>query len=252
VVTKVRRLRFGAVASLLVAAGALLLAPAVNSQPIAASYTAGGGGVCGALDSGKIDTDGDPSSVTYTATDGYLIGGYCVKAGSAYQGYGPVYITVEPPQKTVTITYPGKDSISHYSVDLVVTTGPTTTGPTTTGPTTTTEPETTGPTTTAPETTAPTTSGPTTTTEPGTTGPTTTRPRTSEPAFTDPATTSPTTGTSPNGGSSEAPVPGPTLAPPLGQLAETGTATAPIAVVAGSLLVAGTLAVLVARRLSAR
>jgi LPXTG-motif cell wall-anchored protein len=42
------------------------------------------------------------------------------------------------------------------------------------------------------------------------------------------------------------------LAPPLGQLAETGTATTPIAVIAGSLLLAGALAVLVARRLSTR
>jgi LPXTG-motif cell wall-anchored protein len=244
-ITKVRRLRFGAVASLLVAAGALLLAPAVNSQTVTAAYPAGDGDVCAALDSGKIDTTGDPSSVTYPAPDGYLVEGYCVKAGSVHQGYGPVYVSVDPPQKTVTITYPDKDSISHYSVDLVMTQGPTTTGPTTTGPTTT------GPTTTSPETTGPTTTGPTTT-DPETTGPTTTEPRTTEPAPAYPVTTPPSTGPGPNGGSNVAPAPVPTLAPPLGQLAETGTATTPIAVIAGSLLLGGALAVLVARRLSTR
>jgi hypothetical protein len=71
--------------------------------------------VCSGLDSGKIDVN-DPPSVTVTAPDGYLIDAYCVKAGSTHNGFGPKVVPVDPPQKTVTIVYPGKDSISHYAV----------------------------------------------------------------------------------------------------------------------------------------
>jgi hypothetical protein len=73
--------------------------------------------VCSGLDSGKIDTTGDPGSVTLTAPDGQLITGYCVKAGSEQSGDGPVYVTLDEPQQSVTITYPGGKAISHYSVD---------------------------------------------------------------------------------------------------------------------------------------
>lgn len=72
--------------------------------------------VCQGLDSGKIDTTGDPKTVTLTAPDGKLIDGYCVKAGSENSGDGPVYVTVDPPVKTLTISYPGGKDISHYSV----------------------------------------------------------------------------------------------------------------------------------------
>jgi hypothetical protein len=73
--------------------------------------------VCSGLDSGKIDTTGDPGSVTLTAPDGQLITGYCVKAGSEQSGDGPVYVNLDEPQQSVTITYPGGKAISHYSVD---------------------------------------------------------------------------------------------------------------------------------------
>ena len=72
--------------------------------------------VCAGLDSGKIDTTGDPASVTVTAPDGFLINQYCVKAGSSNQGDGPVYVDVDPAQKSVVISYPGGKAVSHYSV----------------------------------------------------------------------------------------------------------------------------------------
>lgn len=81
-----------------------------------ANATGPGDNVCSPLDSGKIDTTGDPSSVTVTAPDGKLIDGYCVKAGSSGQGDGPVYVDVNPPQKTVTIAHPSGKAVSHYSV----------------------------------------------------------------------------------------------------------------------------------------
>lgn len=74
--------------------------------------------VCTGLDSGKIDVN-DPPSVTVTAPEGQLISGYCVKAGSTHNDFGPVYVVLDEPVETLTITYPGKDSISHYSVSYV-------------------------------------------------------------------------------------------------------------------------------------
>jgi len=118
--------------------------------------------VCADLDSGKIDTVGDPASVTITASPGYLISEYCVKAGSANQGDGPVYVSVDPPQETVTITHPSGKDISHYSWKQIQ---PTTTTSLPTSTTDTTAPPST--TTTVPDTT--TTVPPTTSTSIGTT-----------------------------------------------------------------------------------
>lgn len=124
-------------------------------------------GVCGPLDSGKIDTTGDPMTVTITADAGYLVTGYCVKGGSINQDDGPVYITLDPPVPTITIEYKGgAKAISHYSWSqapdetTTTTSSTTTTSTTTTMPTTTTSEATTN--TTTPETT--TTTDPTTTT----------------------------------------------------------------------------------------
>ena len=77
------------------------------------------GGICTGLDSGKIDTTGDPQTVTVTAPEGKLISGYCVKAGSSNQGDGPVYVDVDPPVKTLTFGYPGNKAVSHYSLSYV-------------------------------------------------------------------------------------------------------------------------------------
>lgn len=76
----------------------------------------GNPGVC----SGTHITPADGiKSITVTAPDGQLISGYCVKAGSLNQGNGPVYITVNPPLPTVTITHPSGKDISHYTVTYV-------------------------------------------------------------------------------------------------------------------------------------
>lgn len=81
--------------------------------------SAGAPDICEPLDSGKIDTTGDPLSVTVTAQYGFLISEYCVKAGAAPSGGGPVYVQVDPPQKTVVITHPTGKAVSHWSVRYV-------------------------------------------------------------------------------------------------------------------------------------
>jgi hypothetical protein len=79
-------------------------------------------GVCVGLDSGKIDVaEGvKAKTITLTAPDGYLIDGYCVKAGSLKQGNGPQYVTVEPPKATVTISHSSGKNISHYSLSYTL------------------------------------------------------------------------------------------------------------------------------------
>ena len=74
------------------------------------------GQVCAELDSGKVDTNGDPQTVTITAPAGFLIDSYCVKAGSAQQGDGPVYTDVAPAVQTLTISAGSGKAVSHYSV----------------------------------------------------------------------------------------------------------------------------------------
>lgn len=129
--------------------------------------------VCGPLDSGKIDTSGDPASVTVTAPAGKLINGYCVKAGSTRSGAGVEYVRVNPAQKTVVISHSSGKDVSHYSVSYVETEVTTTT-------TTVTIPETT--TTTVPETTTTTVADSTTTTVPDTVVTSSTTLKRSEPA----------------------------------------------------------------------
>lgn len=108
---------------LVVASLGLGIGPAVAQQE-----------VCGGLDSGKIDTSGNPASVTVTAPEGFLIDGYCVKAGSDESGAGVEYVTVSPPQATVTIAHPSGKAVSHYSYSLVAIQTPPTSPPPTTPP----------------------------------------------------------------------------------------------------------------------
>jgi hypothetical protein len=72
--------------------------------------------VCTGLDSGKIDVNGEIYEVELTAPEGNLITGYCVKAGSINNGNGPVYVELDEPVASLTITYKdGTKAISHYS-----------------------------------------------------------------------------------------------------------------------------------------
>jgi hypothetical protein len=119
--------KVGLVTTLLVVASL-----ALGIGPVAAQQA-----VCPGLDSGKIDTSGDPASVTVTAPEGFLISGYCVKAGSDQSGAGVEFVTVDPPQATVTISHSSGKAVSHYSYSLVeVATPPTSPPPTSPPPTT--------------------------------------------------------------------------------------------------------------------
>jgi hypothetical protein len=81
------------------------VAPAVSS----------GGQVCPAGTSGKIDVSGDDTTLTITVPDGFVVTGYCVKAGSAKQGNGPESHIVDPPATSVVISHSSGKGISHYS-----------------------------------------------------------------------------------------------------------------------------------------
>lgn len=139
------------------------------------------GQVCSALTSGKIDTKGDPQTVTISAPPGQEITGYCVKAGSAQQGDGPAYFTLGEPVSNLTFGHPSRKAVSHYSFTYRTVSSATST----------------------PSTGTPTTSTPSTGT-PSTGTPSTGTPSTGTP------TETPTTGTPPTGAPSEAPTGTPT------------------------------------------
>ncbi|NHC24578.1 hypothetical protein G6553_15535, partial [Nocardioides sp. IC4_145] len=125
------------IAPLAALAAAAVVVPVVSLAPtsVAAPST---DQVCAPLSSGKIDTKGDPMAVTVHAPAGKMIVGYCVKAGSAQQGNGPVTADLGKPVHTLTITHPSGKAVSHYSVryGTIVSPAPTTPAPTTPAPTT--------------------------------------------------------------------------------------------------------------------
>lgn len=108
-------------AAMLIAGGFGLLA--VSADASSGTGSSDGDQVCSGLDSTKIDVSGQQLSVTVTAPDGKLISGYCVKSGSTAAGDGPHYVTLQTPQKSITLTYVGADgkpkAISHYSLSYV-------------------------------------------------------------------------------------------------------------------------------------
>jgi hypothetical protein len=74
--------------------------------------------VCLPLDSGKIDTVGDPLSVVLTAPEGMVITGYCVMTDSDNQSDIPVYPELRPDQlnqNSIEVTYPYGKAVSHSS-----------------------------------------------------------------------------------------------------------------------------------------
>ena len=180
--------------------------------------------ICGPLDSGKIDTSGDPQTVTVTAPAGNLITGYCVKAGNVASGVqAVVYVDVIPPQETVVISHPSQKAVSHYSYSYAPLTTTTTTSTTVPQSTTTTAPTTTSSTTTIVEIFPPTTvASPTTTTT------------TSEPPFV-------------GSGGPTPPAATPEVAAPT-QLPSTGSSTWNLAMVALTALLGGMVLVVLSRR----
>ncbi|MDO9495464.1 MAG: hypothetical protein Q7J48_07165 [Nocardioides sp.] len=116
----------------LAATAALLAVPvlAMATLTTTAAHADNDGQVCRDLDSGKLDTSGDPQSVTYTAEPGQVITGYCVKAGSVHQGDGPVYVELEETTGVLVIRHPSGKAVSHYSVRLAPVTPPATEDPT--------------------------------------------------------------------------------------------------------------------------
>ena len=132
-------------AALLLAGGVALfgVAPAYAAEtPIPTQTPTPTEQVCDELDSGKIDVDGEVTSLEISADEGFVITRYCVKAGSANQEDGPEYVDVVPPAETVTITHSSGKAISHYSFEQepvpTPTPTPTPTPPATTPPATTT------------------------------------------------------------------------------------------------------------------
>ncbi|MFI6427463.1 hypothetical protein [Promicromonospora sp. NPDC050880] len=107
-------------ASALLVAGLVGAPAAAFAAPIAGAPVAITGGEQTCPKEGKVDiTEGEPTSITVSAPEGYLISGYCVKAGSAKQGLGPEYIEVDPPASEVTITHSSGKAISHYTLVTV-------------------------------------------------------------------------------------------------------------------------------------
>ena len=102
----------GAVPGLALLAAALVLSLGVGS---AASAEVG---LCPAGDSGKVDVSGENVTLTITAPDGFVITGYCVKAGSVKQGLGSESYVVDPPATSVVISHSSGKAISHYSYTL--------------------------------------------------------------------------------------------------------------------------------------
>ena len=133
----------------IVAGLGLLAAPVTNPASAAPN-------VCDGLDSGKIDTTGDPQTVTMTAPAGNVITGYCIKAGSdqSVPGGAVRYIIVDPPVGSITVGHPSGKAVSHFSFTYEPVPPPTTAPPTTAPPDRPRRP-TTAPPTTAPPTTAP-------------------------------------------------------------------------------------------------
>jgi LPXTG-motif cell wall-anchored protein len=242
------------IAALLVALGAGL-----HGDPVSAE---GNGNKCAEYNVPKVETTGDPLTVTITAPEGQLIAKVCIKAGSANQGDGPEYTTYDPPVPSVTIGHSSGHAVSHYTYKLVdkptpptdptvpptdPTTPPTEPTEPTTPPTEPTVPETEPSTipTTVPETDAPTT----VVTTPETDAPTTTVADTTTVAPETSIDTPPTTAVVETVVVPARPQPIPAPAPEItpDELPATGGEST-TALYAGALLLAGLGAVLVARR----
>ncbi|MCW2765950.1 MAG: hypothetical protein JWO11_1909, partial [Nocardioides sp.] len=132
------RTRLATIVTIVVAAATAVAVLSLVGATTAAATNDDDDQVCAGLSSGKIDTKGDPQSVTVTAPAGKVIVGYCVKAGSEKHGDGPVYVTLAVPVTSLVVRHPSGKAVSHYSLAYVTTTPtptPTPTVPTPTVPT---------------------------------------------------------------------------------------------------------------------
>lgn len=93
---------------------ALVLMLGIVAAIVGMAKLAGAGEVCQPQHQ-HIPGPGGPS-VTVYAPENTVIVGYCVKAGSAKQGDGPVYVHLDPGVSVVTITHPSGKDISHYTI----------------------------------------------------------------------------------------------------------------------------------------
>lgn len=105
-------------ATALLVAGLMVPSAAAFAAPVAVAPVATTGDATCPKD-GKVDVEGDHKTLVVTAPDGYLITGYCVKAGSAQQGLGPEFVEVDPPATQVTISHSSGKDISHYTLETV-------------------------------------------------------------------------------------------------------------------------------------
>lgn len=92
----------------------LLCSPAATPAGAAADNR-----VCPPLDTGKIDTTGEPHTITVTAPDGYAVGQVCVKAGSAQHGDGPEFLVADPGTTSLTFGHSSGKAVSHWSASFV-------------------------------------------------------------------------------------------------------------------------------------
>ncbi|WP_157602893.1 LPXTG cell wall anchor domain-containing protein [Promicromonospora kroppenstedtii] len=105
-------------ATALLVAGLMVPSAAAFAAPVVVAPVATTGDATCPKD-GKVDVQGDHKTLVVTAPDGYLITGYCVKAGSANQGLGPEFVEVDPPATQVTISHSSGKDISHYTLETI-------------------------------------------------------------------------------------------------------------------------------------
>jgi LPXTG-motif cell wall-anchored protein len=105
-------------ASALLVAGLMASPVAAFAAPVAGTPVATTGEATCPKD-GKVDVTGEQATLVVAAEPGYLITGYCVKAGSENNGYGPEYVKVDPPATEVTISHSSGKAISHYTLVTV-------------------------------------------------------------------------------------------------------------------------------------
>lgn len=106
-------------ATALLVAGLMVPSTAAFAAPVAGAPVATTGDAATCPKDGKVDVSGANKTLVVTAPDGYLITGYCVKAGSANQGLGPEFVEVDPPATQVTISHSSGKDISHYTLETV-------------------------------------------------------------------------------------------------------------------------------------